>query len=80
MFDGAVMLDETIDQGKRPWALTSAEVAGLMEAFTQGKGMVLEEDCVTLCAWAQHLKRGALALAGVLEGVLTPRSLAPRCA
>ena len=68
----AAIVDQDQDQHKAPWDLTDEEVSLLLQAFTQDKGLVLEEDCLTLCAWAQQQKRGALALAGVLAGHLVP--------
>ena len=68
----ATILGDAAAQHKRPWSLTSEEVHRLMQAFTRDKCMVLEEDCLTLCRWAQAQKRGALALAGVLAGHLVP--------
>ena len=56
---GSVDQDEATDNF---WPLTSAEVQQLMQAFTHDKVMILEQDAMTLCKWAQQIKYDAFAL------------------
>jgi hypothetical protein len=52
--------------------LTDDEVLRLMQAFTAGKTEILEDDALTLVQWAQRIRMGAVVLAMVLDGDLTP--------
>jgi hypothetical protein len=62
------ILDEDQARHKWPWDLTDQEVFQLMQAFTRDKCVVTEDDCLTLCHWAQAHKRSATVLALVLAG------------
>jgi len=51
-----------------PWRLTSEEILQLMQTFTADKHQIDEADALALCHWAERRKRGAWALALVLDG------------
>ena len=55
-----------------PVELTDDEILRLMQAFTQGKTEILEEDALTLVTWAQRVRMDAFLLERVLEGALIP--------
>ena len=47
-------------------------MARLLQAFCEGKTDILEEDALILVKWAMAQRMGALVLAMVLDGDLTP--------
>ena len=59
-----------------PRLLTDAEMERLVSAFCQNKGTVLEDDVLTVAAWAERVKFESMLLRMVLEGKLRPVLLA----